>query len=134
MINRNVEKALDLLGVQVKRKHPVRTGGDQEIGDELGGDRYSRLIFPVLARITKIGDDRRDSIGACSSGRIDQDEELHQILVRRRAGRLDDVNVAPPDIFVDFHSRFAIRKRTDDGVAQRSAHRLADSQSQIAVS
>ena len=122
MINRNVEKALDLLGVQVEREHPVGTSGDEEIGDEFGGNRYSRLIFPVLARITKVRDDGRDSIGACSSGRIDQDEELHQILVRRRASRLDDVDVAAPDIFVNFYSRFTVRKRTDDGIAQRSAY------------
>src|SRR5215469_11001754 len=134
MIDRDVEKALNLLSVQVERQYPVCTSRDEQIGDEFSGDGNSRLIFAILPGISKIWNNCRDPIGARTSGCINQNEELHQILIRGRAGRLHNVNVAPPNIFINFDPRFAIRKGTDHGLAEGSMHPLANSQSEIAVS
>jgi len=35
------------------------------------------------------------------------------VMIRRRAGRLHDEDVFAADVFLDFHERFAIRKRFD---------------------
>ena len=47
MIDGNIEEALNLLRVQVHRENPVRAGGDEQVGDELGGDGHARPILAI---------------------------------------------------------------------------------------
>jgi|GEM_PF-5461117 hypothetical protein len=119
MVDRNVEKSLQLLGMQVHGEQPVHAGGHQEICHQLRRDRDARLVFAVLARVAEKWNHRGDARRAGPSRRIDQDEQFHQILVGRRARRLDDENIAPAHVLVDFHERLSVRKRAHRGVAQR---------------
>jgi hypothetical protein len=54
--------------------------------------------------------------------------QFHQVLIRRRAGRLNDVNVATANVLVNFDECFPIGKRADNGVTERRANGLADLQ------
>ncbi len=40
VVDRDVEEALDLFGVQVHGQYAVDAGGGQHVGDQLGGDRH----------------------------------------------------------------------------------------------
>jgi hypothetical protein len=59
--------------------------------------------------------------------------QLHQVLVRRRAGRLDDEDVAPAHVLVDLHEGLAVGERADRGVAQRHTDVIRDGLRQFRV-
>ena len=61
IIGRNVEKPLDLAGVQVDGQHAVGAGAGDEIGDQLGRNRRARAGLAVLPGIAEIGDDGGDA-------------------------------------------------------------------------
>ena len=63
LIDRNIEKALDLPGVEIDRQHAVGAGNADQLGDQAGGDRHARLILLVGAAVAEVGDDRRDPAG-----------------------------------------------------------------------
>ena len=62
-----------------------------------------------------------DVVGA--PGRINHDEQLHDVVVGRVARGLDDENVGTTDVLVNFHKRLAIGEGRDGGLAERRAHR-----------
>ena len=103
--------------MQVHRQHTLNSGGGEEIGDQLCGDRHPRLILAVLPGVAEERNYRRDSRGARPSGGIHHDEQLHQVLIRRRTGRLNDEDIAAANVLVDLDERLAVRKRTDRRVA-----------------
>ena len=84
VIDRNIEKALNLGGVQVEGQHAVGAGGGQQVGDELGGDRHAALVLAVLAGIAVVRQHGRDARRAGALEGIQHDEQLHQVFVDRR--------------------------------------------------
>lgn len=63
----------------------------QHICHELGGDGSPTLILFVLPRIWEIGEDSGDSARGGGSAGIDQDEQLHNMIVDvARLCRLED--------------------------------------------
>src|SRR5690606_9067678 len=94
MIHRNIEKALNLLGVQIDRQHAVGTGGGDEIGHELGGDGRAALVFAILSCVAEVWNHRRDTPRRRSLETVDEDEQFHQVGVDRMVGGLHDEAVA----------------------------------------
>ena len=126
MVDRDVEEALDLLGVQVDRQDAVGAGGGEQVGDELGRDRHAGLVLTILAGVAEERDDGRDARGGGATERVDHDQQLHDAVVGGRAGRLDHVDVAAADVLVDLHERLAVGETVDGGGAERDAEMLAD--------
>ena len=110
MVHRDVEEPLDLLRVEIDRQHPVHPGGGDEVGHQLGGDRHARTVLAVLPGVAEKRHHRRDPRRARAPGGVHEDEQFHQVVVHRRAGRLDDEHVAPADVFHDAHARLAVGK------------------------
>src|SRR5712692_5187721 len=133
MVHRKIEEALYLLRMQVHREHAMDTGSVQQVGDQLRGDRNARLIFAVLSSVTEKWNHRGDAIGARAPRRIDHDEQFHQVLISRRASRLDNEDVAPTNIFLDSDISFAVRKRANGRLPERHAEVFADALGQFAV-
>ena len=133
MIDRDVEKSLHLLRVQIHRQHPAHARRGKEIRDQLGRDRHPRLIFAVLPGVTKERNHRRDAIGARAPRRIHHDQQLHQVLIRRRTGRLDDEDIAAADVLVDLDVGLAVGERADRRLAKRRADEIADPLREVAV-
>jgi hypothetical protein len=48
VVDRAVEEALDLRGVQVDGHQPVGAGGLEQVGDQPGGDRLAAAVLLVL--------------------------------------------------------------------------------------
>ena len=69
---------------QIEGEHAVGAGAVDHVGDELGGDRRARAGLPVLAGITEIGDHGGDAPCRRAFQRVDQDQQLHQVIVGRR--------------------------------------------------
>ena len=119
VIGRYIEEALDLPGVQVNRQHPVSPGMGHQIGDELGGDGRAGPGFPVLAGIAEIGDHRGDAPGAGALQGIDADQQLHQVVVGRIGGRLDDEGILAAHILLDLDEDLHVGKAADNGLGER---------------
>ena len=133
MIDGDVEEALDLAGVQVDRQHAVDAGRGQQIGDQARRDRRARLALAVLAGVTEVGDDRDDRAGRRALERVDHDQQLHQVVVGGRAGRLDDEAVHAADVLVDLDVDLTVGEARHLGVAERRLDVAADRLRQLAV-
>ena len=133
MIDRDIEKALHLLGVQIHGQNTIHTGGEKKIRDELRRNWNARLILTILARVAKEGNDRRDPIGAGAPRGVNHDEQLHQVLIGRGAGGLNDENIVAPNVFLDSDVGLAIGKGTDGGLPERHTDVSANAQRQLAI-
>ncbi len=108
VVDGDVEEALDLAGVEVHGEDAVDACGSDEVGDEFGTDGNPAFIFAVLASIAEEGDDGGDAVGGGTTGRVDHDEEFHQVMIGRRGGGLDEEEVVAADVFLNFDEGFAV--------------------------
>ncbi|CAM2191419.1 protein of unknown function [Paraburkholderia kururiensis] len=58
--------------------------------------------------IAEVGDGCGDPACGCALERIDHDHQFHQIVVRRRAGGLQNEDVFAAYVFLDFNLDFAV--------------------------
>ena len=119
VIQRNVEEALDLVGVQVHGQHAVCAGLGDHVGDELGRNRRSALGLAILPGIAEVRYDRRDPPGRRPPHTVDENQQFHQIVVHGRAGRLHHEAIPATDIVFQLDQSFAVRIASD----RRTAHR-----------
>ena len=96
VVDRPVEEALDLVGVQVDRDEPVGAGRLEHVGDEPGGDRLAAAVLLVLAGVPVEGQDGGDPLGASALERVHHEQLLHDRLVDRRGVALQHEGIAPP--------------------------------------
>ncbi len=95
--------------MQVNRQNTVNPGLADQLGNELRGDRHTcRAGSAVLPGKAEIGDDCRDPRRRGALGRVDHDEQLHEVLGGRRAGRLDDEGVPAADVFENLDVDLAV--------------------------
>ena len=83
--------------MQVHGQHPVHPGGLHDVGHQPRGDRLARTTLLVLARIAHPGHHGGDPVRRRQPSGLRHDQELHEILVHRPAGRLDDEHVGAAD-------------------------------------
>ena len=60
VVERDVEEALDLAGVEIHRERAIGAGGGDQVRDQLRGDRRARLGLAVLPGVAEVRDDRDD--------------------------------------------------------------------------
>src|SRR5947209_16065507 len=133
VIDRDIEEALHLLGVQIHSQNAIHPRRIQKVGDKFGRDRHPWFVFAVLASIAKEWNDRRDPVRAGSPGGVDHDQEFHQMLVGGRASRLNQENIPASNVLVDFDVGFAVRERANRRLPQRDSHVFADLFGQLAI-
>lgn len=116
---RNVEEALNLVGVQIHRDDPLDAGDFQHVRDDLCRDRDARRTrAAVLAGIAEVGDGGGDPAGGCALQRIDHDHQFHQVVVRRRARGLQDEDVLAAHVFLDLDLDLAVGETADHCLAE----------------
>ena len=108
MINGNIEKSLDLAGVQIHAQNTANPDNHQHLCHHLGRDRNARCIFTILAGIAVIRHDGCDPSGRGPSHRIHHDYQFHQVVVDRGAGRLDDEDIGAANIFLYLDKDLAV--------------------------
>ena len=94
--------------MQIHGQDPVNTGLGQQIGDQLGRNRRARLCAAILTGIAEIGDDGGDHIGRGPLERVGHDQKLHQIVIGRIGGGLEDEHVFRAHILVDLDKYLTI--------------------------
>ena len=130
VIDRHVEEALNLGGVQVHRQHAIGAGTRDDVGHQLGGDRHAAVVLAVLPGVAEVRHHRGDALGAGPLEAVDHDQQLHQVLVDRRAGRLHEEDVAAADVLVDLAGDFAVGEVADRDLARRQTQVVADALAQ----
>ena len=113
IVGRDVEEALDLAGVQVDRQDAVGAGDRDQVRDQLGRDRRARTGLPVLPGISEVREDRRDPLRRRAAQRVDADQQLHEVVVRRIARRLDDEHVLAAHVLVDLDENLFVGEAAD---------------------
>jgi len=88
VVDGEVEKALDLAGVQVHGDHMVAAGDGEHVSDELGGDGRAALVLFVHACVWITWDDGGDAAGRGALARGNEYEELHEVIVDVTTGGL----------------------------------------------
>ena len=133
VIQRDVEEALNLGGVQVHGQDAVSAGGGEHVGDELGGDGVAASGLAVLAGVAVVGDHGGDPAGGGAAQGVDVDEHRHQVVVDRLAGGLDDEAVSASDRLVYRDGALPIGKVGNIRVAQTAIQVSADQLGQSRV-
>ena len=119
IVHRDVEEALDLIGMQVHRHHPIHAHRGEHVGDHLGGDRNTRRARPpILARVAEIGNGGSDPAGGRALQRVDHHQDLHQVIVGRRARRLQDEHVASAHVLEELDHHFTVGEPPDDTASE----------------
>src|ERR1051326_181101 len=126
VIDRDIEKALNLCCVQVKRQYALGTGRGQQIGDELRRDRHTADVLAVLPGVAIVGQYRRDPRSTGPLEAVDHDQQLHEVIVHRRTRWLDDEDFLAADVFVDLQRDFAVREVRQRHATQTVSKVLSD--------
>ncbi len=135
IVGRNIEKALDLPGVEIDRQDAVGARCGDDVGDELGRNRRARPGFAVLPGIAEIGHNRGDPARRGAFQRVDADQQFHEVVVRRIGGRLDDEDVLAANVLVNFDEHFLVGEAAHARFGQRHVEIVADrpGQREVAV-
>ena len=126
LIGRHGEESLDLWRVQVDGEHAIRPRGGDEVGHEAGGDGDARLVLLVAARVRKVGQDRRHPARGGMRERVEQDQQLDDVLRQRGRRRLHHEHVLLADVLLDPDLEVLVREARGGKPAGRDAETLAD--------
>ena len=138
MVDRLVEEALDGVLVQIDGDDVVGASGGEQVGYQLGGDRLARSGLAVLARVTVMRDDGADAVRAGALGRVDHDEQLHEVVVDveaigARAHGLHDEHIGAANAFLVASVDFSVGELLQLHIAQGDAQLLCDLVGQLQV-
>ena len=130
MVDRAVEEALDLTGVQVDRDEAGGAGGLEQVGDQLGRDGLTTLGLPILTGVAVERADGRDALGRRTPGGVDHDHLFHQRVVDRHAVdtavALDDEDVAAAHVLAELAVDLAVGELRQVRLAEVLAEHLGD--------
>ena len=126
VVHRDIKEALDLAGMEIHGQHAVGAGGGEHVGHQLGGDGIAALGLAVLTGIAEVGHDRGDAARAGAAARVDHDEQLHQAVIDRLAGGVDEEHIAAADALIQGDRSLAVREGFDLRLAQLDADEPAD--------
>lgn len=118
MVDWDIKVPHALSAVEIHGEDSVRTGLCHDVGSELGGDGLSALRLSVGASVPKVRQNGGDGPGGCSSASVYGDEELHKVVVDRRAAGLDEKDVTATDGFSDLDVDFSISESFDSDLAE----------------
>jgi hypothetical protein len=104
--------------MEVHGEHPVRPCHRHHVGHQLGADRHPRLVLSVLPGVPEVRNDRRNPSRACPLGGVHEEQKLDHVL-RRRVGRLDDVDIPATNVLVDLDEDLAVGKAPERDLAER---------------
>ena len=98
--------------MQVAGHHAVRSGGAQQVGDQLGADGHARTVLAVLARPAEIRHHGHDFVCGGALGGVDGEQQLHQVVCRRDGG-LEDVDGGAADALLELGLELSVAERRD---------------------
>jgi hypothetical protein len=119
VVGGDVEEALDLAGMEIEGQDAVGAGLGDEVRHQLGRDRGAAGGAPVLPRVAEVRDHRRDAPGRGPARGVDHDQQLHQVVVRRERGRLDDEHVLAAHVLLELDEDLHVGEAPDHALGER---------------
>lgn len=105
--------------MQVDRQDAVDADDVEHVGHDLGADRHTgRTRTAILTGIAEVGDHRGDARSRGAAEGIGQHHQFHQVVVGRRAGRLNQKDVLAANVLVDLDTDFTVGKLSDVGITE----------------
>ena len=126
MIDGDIEEPLDLRRVQIEREHAVEARFDDEVRDQLRGDRRASGFLAVLTRVAEVRHDGRDPAGGRAAQAVREDQQLHDVFVDRVAGGKHHEAVSASDVFFRANDDLAVGEDIGAGLAEGHVEVLAD--------
>ena len=126
VIHRHGEESVYLRRVEVHRQYPVDAGGDQQVGDETASQGDAGGVLFVGTGVGVVRDHRRDLRRRRATGRVDHQQQLHQMLLGGRHERLHDVDVALPAVGEQLGLKTVVAEPGDLHVAPGNLQMVAD--------
>ena len=131
VIDRDIEEALNLRGVQVHGHDALGARDLEQVGDDLGRDRLAAFGLLVLLGIAVIGNDRGDARGRGAPQRVDHQQQFHErvvdaVAVGRFADRLNDEDFRTAHVFADFDAPFFVFELRNERLADVKLQALGD--------
>ena len=127
IVDRDIEEALNLVGVDVHDKDTIDADTFKDVGNHTCGDGDTCGTRPaILTCIAEIGDAGSDPFGRSALECIDHENDFHQVIIGGSTGGLDDEDILAADIFIDFDSGFAVGELGDVSLAERDAEFAGD--------
>ena len=105
----------------------------EQVGDEPAADRDPRRVLLVRAGVGVVRDHRRDLRRRGAAGRVEHQQQLHQVLLRRRHQRLHDVDVALAAVGLQLHLQAVVAEAIDAHRRQRDTEAGADPPGELRV-
>ncbi len=131
VVDRTVEEALGLCGMQVDAHDAVGAGGFQQVEDETAGDGLAAAVLLVLAGVSEQRADRGDGARGGALQRIDHDELFHDRLVDRVGVALQHEHVGATHGFGVAHIHLAIGEIVCRGLQDVDAELFGDVRRQL---
>jgi hypothetical protein len=91
-------------------QNPINFSCYYQVRHQLGSNWRTPFTFAVLAGVTKIRQYRRDSTGRGASQAIDENQQLHKVMIDRMARRLNQKTVSTANIIFYSHKSLAVGK------------------------
>ena len=118
IIHWDIKKALNLVGMEVHRQNPVRAGGGNQVGHQLGRNGIAGFGLPILTGVAEIGNHCGNPSGGGPFQGINDNEQLHQGVVDctglavldKGAGGLHHKYIGAPNRLIDGGKVFPIGK------------------------
>ncbi len=138
IVDRNVEEALNLRGVQIHRDDAARAGDFEEVRDHLGRDRLATFRLLILLGVSVVGNHRGDARGGGSAQRVDHQQQLHHrvvdaLTVGRSTDRLDDEDFGAADVLADLDPRLFVPELGNERLADVEPQALGDLFGQLRI-
>src|ERR1700722_12238797 len=95
--------------------------------------RHARLVLLVALRVAEVRDDRGNRRSASALERVDPEDQLHEVVVRRERGPLYEEHVATSDVLEDAHEEVPLRETEGLVLAERTAQVLGDRAPELAA-
>ena len=125
VVHRDIEKSLDLSGVQVHGQNPVRACGGDQVGNQLCGDGIAALGLAVLPGIAEIRHNGGDTACGGAAHRVNHNQQFHEAVVYGAAGGLHNEHVLAADGLVHGDGALPVSKLRNGSFAQLHIELLA---------
>src|SRR5205814_5955610 len=119
--------------MQVERDYVINTGPLDEIGYEPAHHRRAPTASFVAPSIAEIRRNPRNTGRGRGRARIRNGKYFRQVLIYRRAGRLNDKDATPPDRFLKTNVDFGVGKPFQNAGSQLDLQQLGDRHRQLST-
>ena len=120
MIDRDIEKSLDLAGMKIHCQNPPHTDNHQHFSHNFSCYGHTRGNFSILPGISIIWQNSCNPSGRGTAQCVNHDYQFHQVIVYRSTCRLNDKHIRSPHILPNLNKYLTVTESSDLNFRQRN--------------